>query len=84
MLVCYLFSDLYCQTAADLNDNKVLVQQQCIACASSQDSVTLVGNHNDMFKRSISSGEVWESPRAPFEVLICLRTETGNQTGTVQ
>lgn len=28
----------------------------------------LLGSHEDMFKRSISRGDVWESPRAPFEV----------------
>ncbi len=28
----------------------------------------LLGSHEDMFKRSFNRGDVWESPRAPFEV----------------
>jgi hypothetical protein len=33
-----------------------------------QDDVSLVGQHPDMFKRSISTQDMWESPRPPFEV----------------
>ena len=33
-----------------------------------QDDVSLVGQHPDMVKRTISIQDVWESPRPPFEV----------------
>lgn len=39
---------------------------RCMRCT--QDDVELVGRHDDMFKRTISRKDVWESPRAPFEV----------------
>ena len=39
---------------------------------SLQDSVELVAGRTDMFKRSLKRGEVWESPRPPFEVRVLL------------